>query len=97
MQNKPTSNKPHVIKDYSALDTSMQEKIRMKYPDGLEKHMIRFTNKEGVYSKALPFETEDRKYLIRMTSSMAKDIERGKNISATFDKSLLDQDLNEGE
>ncbi|MDX1479879.1 MAG: hypothetical protein R3301_19345 [Saprospiraceae bacterium] len=68
--------KPRVVKDYDRLDTEIQEQIKLNYPYGFEKHLIRFTNSEGKYVSALPFETEEKYYLIRMTANEAQAIIR---------------------
>ena len=52
--------KPKVIKDYDKLTEEMQESIREHYPNGYAEHLIRFTDREGKYVSALPFETEDK-------------------------------------
>ncbi|MDX1407950.1 MAG: hypothetical protein R3330_07445 [Saprospiraceae bacterium] len=68
--------KPRVVKDYDRLDSEIQEQIKLNYPYGFEKHLIRFTNSEGKYVSALPFETDDKYYLIRMTANEAQAIIR---------------------
>lgn len=60
-------NKPRIIKDYDKLDVEIQEQIKLVYPYGYSHHLISFTNKEGKLVSALPFETENKYYLIRMT------------------------------
>ena len=70
-------SKPRVIKDFEKLDESIQEQIKLQYPYGFEKNLITFKNKEGKLTSALPFETEDRCYLIRMTRAEAQDIIEG--------------------
>jgi hypothetical protein len=67
-------NKPRIIKDYEKLEPTIQEQIKLHYPRGFEKHLIKFSNKEGKMVSALPFETDDRYYLIRMTVSEALEI-----------------------
>lgn len=67
-------SKPRVIKDFEALDRSIQEQIKLFYPDGFEDNLIKFTNKEGKYVSALPFETEEKYYLVRMTLAEAQEI-----------------------
>ena len=67
-------NKPRIIKDYEKLEPTIQEQIKLHYPRGFEKHLIKFSNKEGKLVSALPFETDDRYYLIRMTVSEAIEI-----------------------
>lgn len=69
-----SQNKPKVIKDYDKLDEHMQEQVKLAYPNGFADHLIRFTNKDGKFVSALPFETEDKYYLMRMTFVEAKKI-----------------------
>lgn len=44
----------------------------MKYPTGYANYLVFYTDKEGKKVSALPFETEDVYYLIRMTVQEAK-------------------------
>ncbi|MFA5329635.1 MAG: hypothetical protein WC384_17710 [Prolixibacteraceae bacterium] len=67
-------NKPRVIKDYDKLDPEIQEKIKLEYPSGYSESLIYFTNKDGKRVSALPFETEDKYYLVRMTVYEAEKI-----------------------
>ena len=67
-------NKPRVIKDYDKLDPAIQEQIKLVYPTGFSDHLIYYFDKDGKNVSALPFETEDRYYLIRMTLSEAERI-----------------------
>lgn len=69
-------NKPRVIKDFEKLDLYIQEQIKLQYPYGFEKFLITFKNQEGKLTSALPFETEDRYFLIRMSQQKAKDLIR---------------------
>ncbi len=66
--------KPRVIKDYDKLDQSVQEQIKLAYPYGFAKSLIYFTDKDGIKVSALPFETDDKYYLVRMTKQEAQDI-----------------------
>lgn len=59
--------KKRVIKDYEKLTEEIQEQIKLTYPTGFSQNLITFTNKEGKRVSALPFETEDTYYLVRMT------------------------------
>lgn len=59
-------SKPKVIKDFTKLDEDLQEQILDQYPNGYEDSLILFTDKDGKYTHALPYETEDRYYLLRM-------------------------------
>jgi hypothetical protein len=67
-------NKPRVIKDYEKLDPEMQERIKLEYPSGYSDSLIYFNNKEGKRVSALPFETDDKYYLVRMTVYEAEKI-----------------------
>ncbi|GAB5522145.1 MAG: hypothetical protein Roseis2KO_00170 [Roseivirga sp.] len=68
------TSKPRVIKDFEKLEESIQEQIKLEYPYGFEDHLISFTNREGKRVSALPFETEEKYYLVRMTISEARQL-----------------------
>ncbi|MEQ6168144.1 MULTISPECIES: hypothetical protein [unclassified Ekhidna] len=68
------NNKPRVLKAFEALDVEIQEQIKLAYPEGFEDHLIKFVNKEGKYQSGLPFETEDKYYLVKMTRDEAKEL-----------------------
>lgn len=67
-------NKPRVVKDYEKVGDDVIEQIKLEYPYGFEKYLITFKNAKNEFVSALPFETEDRYYLIRMTRDEARDI-----------------------
>ncbi len=67
-------SKPRVIKDYDKLDPAIQEQIKLVYPAGFSDHLLYYFDKVGKNVSALPFETEDKYYLIRMTLSEAERI-----------------------
>lgn len=67
-------SKPRVIKNYEKLDDEILEQIKLHYPEGFAKNLIRFTDVNGRLASALPFETEEKYYLIRMTKSEAIEI-----------------------
>lgn len=64
-------NKPRIIKSYEKLDEETLQHIKLRYPTGFAKHLIRFTDTNGKLNNGLPFETEDKYYLIRMSKSEA--------------------------
>ena len=68
------SSKPKVIKDYNKLDESLVQQVKLAYPKGFRRHIIKFTDPKGNRVSALPFETEDKYYLIKMTIGQAKRI-----------------------
>ena len=67
-------NKPRIIKDFEKLDEEIQEQIKFYYTEGFSDHLIKFKNKNGGYVSALPFETEDKYYIIRMSVSKAEQL-----------------------
>lgn len=69
-----TTNKPRIIKDFSKLEPELQEQIKLVYPYGFSDNLITFTNKEGSLVSALPFETDEKYYLLRMTVKEADRI-----------------------
>lgn len=66
-----SQNKPRVIKDFNKVEPEIQEQIKLVYPYGFSDHLITFTNKDGLLVSALPFETDDKYYLLRMTEKEA--------------------------
>lgn len=62
-----SSSKPRLVKDYEKLSDDIIEQIKLTYPEGFSHHLISFTNKDGAKVSALPFETDDIYYLVRMT------------------------------
>lgn len=69
-----STNKPRVIQDFEKLGKDIQEQIKLTYPSGFSQHLIQFTNREGKLVSALPFETDEKYYLVRMTTQEANDI-----------------------
>lgn len=67
-------SKPRVIKDYDKLDKGIKEQIKLEYPEGYSEYLIEFTDPKGLFISALPFETEDRLYMVRMSVAQAEAI-----------------------
>ena len=67
-----TTNKPRVIKDYDKLDKEVKDLIKATYPQGFAEKLIQYPNKDGMLVSALPFETEDKMYLIRINNDEVK-------------------------
>ncbi|MEY3194489.1 MAG: hypothetical protein RIQ78_586 [Bacteroidota bacterium] len=66
--------KKRVVKDYSALTEDIVRLVKNEYPSGYAEHLVTYNDKEGKKVSALPFETDDTYYLIRMTILEAKRI-----------------------
>lgn len=67
-------NKPRIVKDYEKVSEEVLAQIKLEYPWGFQKKLVTFKNKDGKFVSALPFETEDYYYLIRMTANEAMQI-----------------------
>lgn len=71
--------KKRIVLDYEKLDVETVNGIKMKYPEGYKEHLVTFTNAQGRYVSALPFEAEEIYYLVRMTELEAIQIIREDN------------------
>lgn len=96
-------NKPRIVKDYEKLSEEVLTLIKLEYPYGFENKLIKFQNKEGKFVSALPFDTEDIYYLIRMTLSEAQqivedddDYDEDGNLTEEAKKNLLESIDEEG-
>lgn len=67
-------DKKRIVKDYENLPEEVVNQVKMTYPAGFADHLVSFTNKDGKRVSALPFETQDIYYLIRMTIMEAHQI-----------------------
>lgn len=85
--------KPRVVKDYDKLTEEIQEQIKLNYPFGFQRNLITFKNMKGKFISALPFETEEKYYLVRMTKAEAVEIIE--NDDDYNDNGLLKKDVRE--
>ncbi len=61
------TNKVRVIQDFEKLNSDIQEQIKLVYPNGFSQHLIEFKNKNNETVYALPFETDEKMYMVRMS------------------------------
>ena len=87
------TNKLRVIQDFEKVSTEIQEQIKLVYPNGFSQHLISYTNKEGKIVFALPFETDEKIYMIRM--SVKKAIQIIKDDEDYDDDGILKDDIKE--
>jgi hypothetical protein len=66
--------KPRVIQSYEKLSKEIQEQIKLFYPDGYVDYLIEFNNAKGELVSALPFETDEKIYLVRMSVKKAQEL-----------------------
>lgn len=69
-----STNKLRVITDFDKLPTDLQERIKLSYPEGFSEFLIEFKNKNNETVSALPFETEEKYYMVRMSVRKALQI-----------------------
>ncbi len=60
-------SKPRVVKDYDKLPKDIQTHLKNEYPNGFSHKLISYTTPKGEKVMALPFETDDLYYLVRVT------------------------------
>jgi DNA-directed RNA polymerase subunit delta len=80
-----TVGKKRIIKSYEQLSEELVEKLKEKYPDGYEDRTITFTNPRGEIEVAIPFETEEIYYLIKLPRTNAAEEEEDTE-SPTYDE-----------
>ena len=78
--------KKRLIKNYEQLPEDIVEKVKDKYPDGFEDNLITFENSRGEIELALPFETEETYYLIKMPKNNTAEEEEEE-----YDNSAIDE------
>lgn len=77
--------KKRIIKSYEQLSEELVNKLKEKYPDGYEDRTITFTNPRGEIEVAIPFETEDIYYLIKLPRTNPAE-EEEETESSSFDE-----------
>ena len=69
-------SKKRIVKDYDKLPKEIVQQVKMEYPNGFAHKLIMYTGPKGEKISALPFETDEVYYLIRMTIQEARQIIR---------------------
>jgi len=85
--------KLRVIQDFEKVSTEIQEQIKLVYPEGFSQHLVTFQNKDNETVFALPFETDEKIYMIRMSVKEAKRLVEAD--SDYDDDGLLKEDIRE--
>ena len=67
--------KRFVIKDYKSMTPDLMALLVEAYPDGFEYDTEYFTNVKGERVEAVPLETEDTKYLIKVSTTLVQKFE----------------------
>ena len=90
-----SQNKPRIIKDFEKLDPAVQALIRETYPSGYGSALITITNKDGLLISALPFETDDKYYLVKMPVRESKFVDEEDFEEDVFVKETVKPDLDD--
>ncbi len=69
---EPKVNKKRVVKNYDTLSPELVKLMHASYSDGFEGAMISFFDRDGKRVSAIPFETDEIYYLIRMVEKKTK-------------------------
>lgn len=87
------TNKVRVIQDFEKVGSDIREQIKLVYPEGFSNHLVEFKDKEGKTVFALPFETDEKIYMIRM--SYKKAVQIIKDDSDYDDDGILKDEIKE--
>lgn len=71
-------DKKRIIVDYKNINPALLEILTDIYPNGYEDYeddIITYQNAKGETVKAIPLETEDTKYLFKISSELKKRVE----------------------
>ena len=66
--------KKRIVKDFEKLPEEILYGIKIQYPNGFRDFLIFYSDSNRKKVSALPFETEDIYYLVRMTANEAEQI-----------------------
>lgn len=62
----PTAQKKRLVTSYHNLSTELQNELKQLYPNGFSDSMMRIEKPNGDFFYAVPFETEDVNYLVKI-------------------------------
>jgi DNA-directed RNA polymerase subunit delta len=83
-------SKLRVVKDFDKLPKEIQSAIKADYPNGFSHKLIAYTTPKGEKVMALPYETDDINYLVRVTILDTRNIVRDDDDDLTDDKPIRD-------
>lgn len=77
-------DKKRIIKKFEQLPPEVLQLVKQEYPDGFEDNLITFANPKGEIELALPLETDDTYYLIKMPKNIPSSEEDDMSDSSDF-------------
>lgn len=84
---EPTNTKKRLIVSYNNLTPELQDELKLQYPLGFTDKMQRYEKGPGDFFYAVPFETPDISYLVKIDVKIDDDPEEEE------DKSYYDDDI----
>jgi len=73
---KPNDNRKRIIVDFKKLTPEILGLLVEKYPDGYdEDHIISFRNAQNEVVEAVYVDTEDTRYLVKVSTKLVKTME----------------------
>ncbi len=91
---KVSNTKKHIVTSLHNLPLELQEELRKKYPNGFTDVMIRVDKPQGDFFYAVPFETEDTSYLVKIDVKI--DVQLNGNMDDDADNDYYDEDEIQG-
>ena len=99
-----SSGKKRIVKDYDRLPEELIARIKLEYPFGFEDNLVSYKDAKGLKVSALPYDTEDVYYLVRMTKLEAQriieeddDYDDAGNLRESFSADEIEADVSEEE
>ncbi len=72
---KQNTNKKRLVVSFNNLTTELQEAVRAQYPLGYTDFMIRINKPSGDFFYAVPYETDEVSYLVKIDVKIDGQIE----------------------
>lgn len=70
-------SRPKLVKDWDKMPKEIVAAIKAEYPNGFSHKLINYTTPKGEKVLALPYDTEDIAYLVRVTVMESKNVFKG--------------------
>ncbi|MDY3979709.1 MAG: hypothetical protein SOZ00_06780 [Tidjanibacter sp.] len=85
--NNTKSNKRHSVISFLNLAPELQEEVKKFYPTGYTEAMIRVDKPDGTFFYAVPFETDEVSYLVKI------DVKIDDHLDEEEDKEYFNDDI----
>lgn len=98
MKKDQKATKKRIVKDYENLSPELMELLHAAYPDGFTGATISFFDRDGKRVSAIPFETDEIYYLVRMVEKKSKPAKADDDLDAELGEDVGGDDaLGDGE